>query len=403
MLNQERGAGLTEVLLAMGLVAATAPFVYFRVAETSRGIGDIALARQITATKSDIMNFIRLNQDAWDKTAEITLAGEDLGPILPKDVKNPPYVVFIEKYPLKHGSGFEAYAAFRPGGYDAARMARLAKALGADAGIVHEGKTAYGIFGDWGAASEQFAEGDLVYRIKTDFSEASAEKYLHRSASEGLNEMQRDFILSGRSIYDVAEISAKSLKSRELSALFANADRLAAGTVSFPNGATMDAAGAAFGNVRVNGDLTGFRNIYAKRLGASGTVSWSAQTDVVADRATITGAVHVGENLLLKSSAAKTISGFAGASVHSAFVPYLSATDLYFAPKFGITVSSELLYSYAQVPLKLGSWSFPSGTAAPKFTALELARADVDVPIDTGEFVKITGAGWKELPAANEQ
>ena len=399
--NNESGAGLIEVLLAIGLVAALTPFVYLRVSETSREIRDIAFAKNVMAVQSDIMNYIRLNQDLWDKTAEVSLKEKELDEIFSEDTRIMPYAVFIEKYPIKQGSGFEAYAVFDTSGYAVPRVAKIAGFIGDSAGVVHEGHVAYGVFGDWGASSPDFAAGDLVYRIKSDFSNMSSEKYLHRSSSKGLNEMQRDLSLDWNEIYDIGAVSAKSFKARDLTALFANADRLTAESLLFPNGANLDADKTSFGSIRVNGDLSGFRNIMAKSVGASGAVGWSANADLVADRATVKDFVNVGGNLLLKSSAAKTISGFAGANAHSVYGPFVSATELYFAPGFGITISSELLSSSSEVPIKLGSWSFPSGTAAPRFTILSVVRAGGEVsaalPQNVSEFSKILDTGWKEL------
>jgi len=45
------GAGLTEALLAMAVVAIAAPFVYNQVVATTRTASDIRMAQRIIATR----------------------------------------------------------------------------------------------------------------------------------------------------------------------------------------------------------------------------------------------------------------------------------------------------------------------------------------------------------------
>ncbi|MDR1360965.1 MAG: hypothetical protein LBJ18_01490 [Rickettsiales bacterium] len=142
--------------------------------------------------------------------------------------------------------------------------------------------------------------------------------------------------------------------------------------------------------MRVSGDTTGFRTMAAARLNDAG---FSAKGSVIADRANITGAIHIGKNMELKASGLRTVSGFLGLSAHSLYTPFVAADEMSFMNGFGLTVSGELLMSTTS-PLKLGSWNFPS-TTPPKFASLTLARARIPKAPDAAEFDTLIKGGWK--------
>ena len=57
------GAGMLEILLALALVMALAPYLYYRISDTAREISDISIANRIVNTEKPIMN--RENSDEY--------------------------------------------------------------------------------------------------------------------------------------------------------------------------------------------------------------------------------------------------------------------------------------------------------------------------------------------------
>ena len=61
--NQNRGASITEVLLAMAIIAIATPFVYNQIANTNHTIHDIAVARRVMSTRENALNFVLVHTD----------------------------------------------------------------------------------------------------------------------------------------------------------------------------------------------------------------------------------------------------------------------------------------------------------------------------------------------------
>ena len=77
------GASITEVLLAMAIIAMATPFVYKQIAQTNQTIRDIAIAKTIISTRDPVLNFVRTNQDKWPETVQIQLDDADLASVSP--------------------------------------------------------------------------------------------------------------------------------------------------------------------------------------------------------------------------------------------------------------------------------------------------------------------------------
>ena len=141
--------------------------------------------------------------------------------------------------------------------------------------------------------------------------------------------------------------------------------------------------------MRVTGDTNGFRTIKADKLNGD---KYTTNGRLIVDRATIGNSINVAGNLVLKSTSAKSMSGFSGISMNKLLTPYLNATDIVFFENFGITVSGELLLA-GTAPLRIGSWVFPSITP-PSFSKLTLTRASVPPVPDADEFDEIMSKDW---------
>ena len=140
-------------------------------------------------------------------------------------------------------------------------------------------------------------------------------------------------------------------------------------------------------NVRVNGDVIGFRNIYTDDFS-------SPKGTITTDRAAVTEEIKISNKFEVKSPYSRTISGLIGISAGSLRTAYLDTDNLTFLPGFGLTVSSELLYSNSP-PIKFGSWYFPN-SAGPRITSLELKNLYGKKIVNASpDFSKILKEGWQ--------
>ncbi|MDE5616034.1 MAG: hypothetical protein K2I81_04360 [Alphaproteobacteria bacterium] len=389
--NDSRGAGLTEVLLALAVVGIATPFVYNQVVETTRNAADIRTAGRIIDMRGPALNFVRMQGDRWPDVAQIRLTPEDLAQIADGATAG-----FIDKYAVSGASVTDIYLAFDLG-VSRMRAASVARHIGIDAAVVDEDGIAYGQ--SWAVTAPDFLPGDLIYKISRGVVGEDTAKYLHRGTSgeDQLNVMQRDLNMGGHNVYDVGGVVGKSAKINGATAMFIETKNVAADAVYFSAGANIDGGTASLGALRVTGDITGFRNIVAASMNGSG---YTTAGRVIADRATVTNSVNVARDLTLKSDVTRTISGFDGISASTVATPFISADEIIFYDNFGLTLSGELLMS-TTAPLKIGSWTFPSNTP-PKFSKLTLSRAEYPAAVRKTEFAPIMRRGWMDGLAENE-
>lgn len=387
-----RGTSMTEVILAMAIVAIVSPFLYTQITDATDNVRDMALARNIIALRGNVLNYVRANQDRWPDVAQIKLADDELS-----EISGVATAGFIDKYAVSGATITDVYLAFDTG-LKPIRTMRVARHIGMDAAVVSDDGVAYGA--SWAVSAPDFRPGQLIYRVTRDIAGIDTSKYLHRTSSddEDLNVMQRDLNMGGNSIFNIATMVAKSARIKNAAAMFANVQDLSATTVFFPDGANMNATSADIGAMRVTGDVTGFRNITANNLNGA---SYTTHGRIVTDRASVTKSVNVAKDFILKSNSALTVSGFAGVSANTVKTPYVSATEMTFFENFGLTISGELLMS-TNAPLKIGAWTFPS-TVPPSFNALTFERATIPGAPSRNAFGPLMQSGWKSVPPKDVQ
>lgn len=387
-----RGTSMTEVILAMAIVAIVSPFLYTQITDATDNVRDMALARNIIALRGNVLNYVRANQDRWPDVAQIKLADDELS-----EISGVATAGFIDKYAVSGATITDVYLAFDTG-LKPIRTMRVARHIGVDAAVVSDDGVAYGA--SWAVSAPDFQPGQLIYRVTRDIAGIDTSKYLHRTSSddEDLNVMQRDLNMGGNSIFNIATMVAKSARIKNAAAMFANVQDLSATTVFFPDGANMNATSADIGAMRVTGDVTGFRNITANNLNGA---SYTTHGRIVTDRASVTKSVNVAKDFILKSNSALTVSGFAGMSANTVKTPYVSATEMTFFENFGLTISGELLMS-TNAPLKIGAWTFPS-TVPPSFNALTFERATIPGAPSRNAFGPLMQSGWKSVPPKDVQ
>lgn len=388
--KNSHGASITEVLLAMGIVALAMPFVYGRIMDTNHTVQDIAMAKKIMSVRDTTLNFVRINQDKWPDVAQIKLSEDELKNISPDAASG-----FIDKYSVHGATVTDIYLAFVASDKNL-RTNKIARHIGGNAAVVGEDGIAYG--NSWAVAAPDFLPGDLIYRISRDVAGEDTSKYLHRATSgeDELNVMKRDLNMAFHNIYNAATISAESVRIENINTTFFESDDALANTVYFQSGANMDGQDVYIDNLRVTGDLSGFRNIYATNLNGDG---FTTHGRIITDRATVTNSVNVSNNLTLKSDTSRTISSFVGITASTVLAPFVSAEEIIFYDNFGLTISGELLMSTTS-PLKIGNWTFPS-TKPPAFAEFSLTRATIpDAPSDR-EFDALMQDNWKTYGPTN--
>ena len=381
-----RGASILEVLMSMAIVAVAMPFVYSQIAETNSNIRDMAVARDITNLRPDVLNFIRLNQDTWPDVAQIKMNDTDLDMLATGANAG-----FIDKYLVNGASVTDVYLAFKFGSTNL-HTANIAHHIGDDAAVVDSDGIAYGR--SWAVSAPEFESGDLVYRITRNVSGEDKTKYLHRGTSgdDELNVMLRDLNMGGYNIYDVGGVFASASRIKDVTSTFVTSNDLVANTIYFSNGANMTGNNVSIGSLRVTDDIIGFRNIYANKLNNNG---FSTSGRIITDRATVSDSLNVSKDMILKTDSLRTISGFAGIKAGTVYTPFLSTTEIMFYDNFGLTVSGELMLS-TNSPIKLGTWTFPS-TVPPSFTEFVVSRAKVPSMPGEHEFEALMSSGWKNV------
>lgn len=383
--NEMRGASVMEVLLALGIVALATPFVYSQISRSTQTVRDMAHAHQIIDVRDSVLNFVRMNQDKWPDVAQIRLDSEEL-----RAISDMPVAGLIDKYSVRGATITDVYLAYEIGD-DLMATARIASHIGSDAAVVSDDGVAYGP--SWAASAPDFKPGDLVYRITRDVSGSDTSQYLHRATSgeDELNVMFRDLNMGGYNVYNVASVDADSVRAKEATAFFVNANDITAENVYFSSGANMEGGDVFIGSMRVSGDITGFRDIYADKM--NGT-TYTTSGRIIADKATVTKSINISRDLVLKSDTSKTISGFAGLSTGTVVAPFLSTEEIVFYEDFGLTVSGELLVSTV-APIQIGRWVFPS-TTPPRFSKFTISRTTNPSMPDKQEFDAIMKSGWMQ-------
>lgn len=388
--DTERGASVIEVLLAMAIIVMVSPFVYNQISKTNHTLHDISVAKKIMSTRDTVLNFVRMNQDAWPENAQIKLSDEELD-LISTDASTG----FIDKYSVRGASITDVYLSFGVADTDY-RTTQIARHIGDAAAVVGDDGIAYGY--TWAVQSPDFLPGDLIYRISRDVSGEDTSKYLHRGTSgeDDLNVMQRDLDMARHHVYNVVNLNADSARVNNANIVFADAKKIIANTVYFSSGANIDNADISIGDVRVSSDISGFKNITSDNINGRG---YTTSGRIITDRATITNSVNIANNLTLKSDGIRTISGFTGISANSVYAPYIYAEEMTFYNNFGLTVSGELLMSTTS-PLKIGDWVFPS-TKPPYFSKLTLSRATLPKMPSNKDFSELIRDGWQQTNKTN--
>ena len=375
--NQEqRGASLMEMLFAIAITALVVPFAYRQITDVGVNLRTLGIAKQLVEDAIPVRNHIRLFAAEFPEDQLIEVETDDE----------------LERIYVYNADGsiaaFVVTKAFRD---DILTAHRIANLIGTDAAVVdaHD-HVAYGVKGDWAVALPDIEPGDIVHRIVIRADGDDTAKFLHRTVSPDneLSTMERDLSMGNFSIGNIHAIEARTLAGTDLDTFLVRVPAIITSALYFANGVNLNPAQSTIRNIRVTGDATGFRNFFTDSFNSS-----SGQ--LTTERAVITERLTVSRRFEVNSPFSRTVSGFAGVSAGSVRTAYLDASVLTFLPGFGLTVSSELLYSTTP-PIRLGNWSFPSNAVGPRFTSLRLGNMGTERIVGRrSDFSTIMREGWQ--------
>lgn len=265
-MNSQRGASVLEVIFAIALVMAITPFMFNQISEMAQTVKDVSAARDIVNLRSDIVNYVRANQQNWED-GNMVISDDDLHDLAPDA-----HAGFIYKETIQGATMTEVYLAFA---IDASkyRASNIAKYIGNDAAIVHGDNVAYS--DTWSvSAPDAFNSGDLIYRISRDFEGDNQNVYLHRGTGGGdnLNHMQRPLHMNGNDMVNVGNVIGNVNKNAQITTGYT--EYLTVGTEGsvttegaiFQHGATIKASTINIGNdlsvdLQPNSEIAGFASI----------------------------------------------------------------------------------------------------------------------------------------------
>ena len=196
--HSQRGATLTEVVLAIAVIIAVSPFMYNQIIEMSKNSQDISKANEIVRLRDKVINYVRINQSKWPEKAEIKMSDEDL-----KSISTDVHGGYVDKYKVNGASITDVYLDFNIDSSDY-RVANIAKQIGEDAAVVREDGIAYSQ--SWAvSAPDDFYVGDLIFRVSHDFAGADKSRFLHRGTmgEDGLNQMLRNLHMNNFNIFNI--------------------------------------------------------------------------------------------------------------------------------------------------------------------------------------------------------
>lgn len=369
-----RGASMLEMLFAVAITLFAMPFAYRQITIAGDDIKTIGIAKRIVDFATPAKNFIRLYSGEFIEGEIIEIKTDvDETALFVTNISND-IVGFIVSQSHRN---------------DIMRAHKIANAIGLDAAVVGPDGLAYNAGGNWAIMIPDGVHGDVVYRIRSMRIADDSVKYLHRTVlSEGeLSTMKRDLSLGGFSMVNVNTVSAEKLNSADVDAFLVKTPVIATDALYFAEGLNLNPEKTNIPLVRANGDAIGFRNFFTDEFS-------SPKGMITSDRAAVTRTLHVLKKFEVKAPYSRTISGFAGISAANVRTSYLDTTNLTFLPGFGLTVSSELLYS-DDPPIKLGSWSFPNENGnMPRLSQLRLDGIG-RIEMKTPDFSEVLKAGWR--------
>jgi len=380
LIDRRAGASIMEMLFVIAIVALIMPFAFRRISEVGGDLGNLATAKRIIADMRAARSLLKTHTDEEFEDGVATELEDD-------DEEN--QKIYDRVYALKTADRRTGYAVMEKWRDDVLTAHKIADMIGIDAAVCGGNGEAGNTAGGWAVELPDLAEGDLVYRITLPKSGDGAEKYLHRTLldEDGLAAMERDLSMGGFAINQVARAEAGKLTALALDAYLVSAPVIAANNLYFPGGLNLNPGESRIPAIRATGDAIGFRNFTAVEFSGPGG-------SMTADRASVSEALTVANRFEVKSLSGRTVTGFAGAILGGVRTSYLDTDTLQFAPGFGITVSGELLYS-GSAPIKLGSWSFPSSAAGPKFNRLRLKNFGGEITSRVPDFSDLMKANWR--------
>ncbi|MDR1696736.1 MAG: hypothetical protein LBR41_00755, partial [Rickettsiales bacterium] len=106
-MSQQRGAGLLEVLMVLGITAMAAPFIYGRINDTARELGDLSNAKSIYAWRVPVTAFVLENQARFPENSGLDFDDMSVFKNAP-DGNVKPIAGYLDKYNTQNNVRLDA-------------------------------------------------------------------------------------------------------------------------------------------------------------------------------------------------------------------------------------------------------------------------------------------------------
>jgi hypothetical protein len=270
-LNNERGAGLLELLMALAVCMSILPFVYDYVMDKKNRAADVVITKKIKVIQNALEQYVidnkqKLLMPITENIVHVKLS--DLKNV--SDVMDMPVQLRVVKSKDSNGRSFVQGIVI----YDAKNMSpfrtrQIAMIGGNESGFV-DGKMLYGSFGTWRAP---ISSVDAVLNNHSILSGTkpftNGDDYLQRLPSDNPLDatMSSDIDMSENNIEDVKNISTSSTRLFDI----LTTDSIEASKMTVSNRLDWDTKLDVFGETTVMGPITSDgRNLDASQITVSG-------------------------------------------------------------------------------------------------------------------------------------
>ena len=252
-----KGAGLLELLLALGIFMAMLPFAY-RFALDQRGkAADAAAARKIKMVKDSLEQYIFDNKQKLLEPVSASITRVKLSDLAIPESELAGAKVQLRVVKSKDSAGrsfVQGVVILDDGNAPALRTRQIAQSGGEAAGFA-DGRMLYGAFGTWAAPMSKFGSNVPANAVLVETRPfRNGGDYLQRLPSKSANDatMQSDLGMGGHNIEDVKNINAANVEIQDVLA----ADSIEAMRANVMNRLDWAAPIEVFGDALVLGPIT---------------------------------------------------------------------------------------------------------------------------------------------------
>jgi hypothetical protein len=253
----QTGAGLLELLLALGVFMAMMPFAYRFALDQRDKAADAVAVRKIRLVKDALEQYIFDNKQKLLEPVSANITRVRLADLnLPaEELAGSKVQLRVVKSKDSAGRAFvQGVVIFDEGNMAALRTRQIAQSGGEASGFA-DGRMLYGAFGTWAAPMSKFGANVGAHAVLAETRPfRSGGDYLQRLPSKSAADatMQSDLSLGGHNLVDVKNIAGENVEIQDL----LTADSIEATRANVMNRLDWAAPIEAFGEASVLGPIT---------------------------------------------------------------------------------------------------------------------------------------------------